>query len=50
MFAAEHVSWTILSPDKPLVALLDRTPGWRRLYADNTAVVHVREELRGPLS
>jgi len=25
------------------VALMDRLPGWRRLYADETAVVHVRD-------
>ena len=26
-----------------MVAILDRKPGWRRLYADATAVVHVRD-------
>ena len=35
--------WTILPPGKPLVALLDKQPGWRRLYADPWAVVHVTE-------
>ncbi len=35
--------WTILPPGKPLVKLLDRQPGWRRLYADKWAVVHVTE-------
>jgi hypothetical protein len=34
--------WTILSPQEPLVGLLDRDPSWRRLYADDHAVVHVR--------
>jgi hypothetical protein len=35
--------WTLLRPGLPAVALLDRLPGWRRLYADDTAVVHVRD-------
>jgi hypothetical protein len=34
--------WTILRPGAPLVGVLDHLPGWRRLYADRTAVVHVR--------
>jgi hypothetical protein len=37
-----HIGWTLLPPDSPAVALLDRMPGWRRLYADAIAVVHVR--------
>jgi hypothetical protein len=38
-----NIGWTILAPDEELVALLDRTPGWRRIYADRWAIVHVRE-------
>ena len=34
---------TLLSPETPAVAYLDRLPGWRRLYADDIAVVHVRD-------
>jgi len=34
--------WTILPPKVRLVSKLDREPGWRRLYADKWAVVHVR--------
>jgi hypothetical protein len=37
-----HVAWTILSPSDPTVAVMDAEPGWRRLYADPTAVVHQR--------
>jgi hypothetical protein len=36
------VAWTLLPPDTPAVATLDITPGWKRLFADKTAVVHVR--------
>jgi hypothetical protein len=36
------ISWTILAPDEELVAVLDRTPSWKRIYADRWAVVHVR--------
>jgi hypothetical protein len=40
-----HVSWTIFSPNNPVVGLLDREPGWHRIYADSTAVVHVGSDL-----
>jgi hypothetical protein len=40
------IGWTILEPGEPLVALLDRKPGWRRSYADKWAVVHVAEHRR----
>jgi hypothetical protein len=35
------IRWSILRPDRPLVGLLDRTPGWKRLYADRFAVVQL---------
>ena len=38
-----HIGWTLLHPGTPAVALLDRLPGWRRVYADEVAVVHMRE-------
>lgn len=38
-FGRWGVRWTILSPRDRLVALLDKRPGWRRLYADAYAVV-----------
>lgn len=38
----QRIGWTLLQPGLPAVALLDRLPGWRRLYADEVAVVHVR--------
>jgi hypothetical protein len=37
------VTWTLISPHRPAVVLLDHLPGWRRLYADDMAVVHVRD-------
>ena len=33
---------TLLAPDTPANAYLDRLPGWHRLHADTVAVVHVR--------
>jgi hypothetical protein len=38
-----QVDWTLLRPGTPAVALLDHLPGWRRLYANDIAVVHVRD-------
>jgi hypothetical protein len=38
------ITWTLLPPTTPAVLLLDRLPGWRRLYADGIAVVHIHED------
>jgi hypothetical protein len=38
---------TLLFPSTRAVGLLDRLPGWERIYADNVAVVHVRRMHRG---
>jgi MFS family permease len=37
---AERVAWTILTPQNPATAMLDRLPGWTRIHADAFAVVH----------
>ena len=37
------IAWTIFPPDARAVALIDKLPGWRRFYADKTAVVQVRD-------
>jgi len=37
-----RITWTLLRPDEPAVAALDRDPAWERLYADASAVVHRR--------
>ena len=34
------IGWTILAPGTPLATRLDREPGWRRIHADEWAVVH----------
>jgi hypothetical protein len=39
-----RIAWTIFAPDTRIVATLDREPGWRRLYSDAFAVVHVRDD------
>jgi hypothetical protein len=38
------IAWTLIAPERPAVMLLDHLPGWRRLYADDVAVVHVRTD------
>lgn len=38
-----HLAWTIVAPREPLATRLDAEPGWRRIYADGRAVIHVRE-------
>ena len=36
------INATLLAPDTPAVKLLDRLPGWQRVYSDDVAVVHKR--------
>jgi hypothetical protein len=40
--ARYQIAWTIFAPDARIVGVLDREHGWRRLYADDVAVVQVR--------
>lgn len=35
---------TMLAPSTPAVGLLDRMPEWKRIYADDVAVVHARTD------
>jgi hypothetical protein len=37
-----RIGWTFLAPGTPAIAVLDRLPGWRRVHADDLAVVHTR--------
>jgi hypothetical protein len=40
--ARHQIAWTIFAPGARIVGMLDREPGWRRLYTDDFAVVHAR--------
>ncbi|MDP5238045.1 hypothetical protein Q9Q94_00795 [Uliginosibacterium sp. 31-16] len=42
MLKESGIGWTLFIPAMPAVAAMDQMPGWRRLYADPVAVVHVR--------
>ena len=46
LLEAHRIGATLLTPATPAVALLDRLPGWQRLYADDIAVVHIRAPAR----
>ena len=37
------IAWTLMPPGTTAVGLLDHLPDWRRLYADDIAIVHVRQ-------
>jgi hypothetical protein len=39
-----RIGGTLLPPGTSAIAFLDRLPGWHRLYADDLAVVHVRDK------
>jgi len=36
------ITWTLLKPRDGAVRSLDSLPGWRRVYSDSTAVIHIR--------
>jgi len=40
-FPAFPIARTLLMPDQRAVSLLDHLPGWRRIYSDAHAVIHV---------
>jgi hypothetical protein len=39
-----RIDATLLNPTLPATKLLDHLPGWKRLYADDIAVIHVRDD------
>jgi hypothetical protein len=42
MLVRYKIAWTLFSASDPTVKAMDAQPGWRRLYADKFAVVHVQ--------
>jgi hypothetical protein len=40
------VTWTLLKPQQGAVSRLDALPGWRRVYTDAEAVIHMRVAAR----
>lgn len=48
LLARYRIGWALLPPDRPATAMLDRLPGWRRVYADEHAVVHVNTSAGAP--
>ena len=42
------VEWTLLPPSSPVVAILDISPGWRRLYSDPNAVIQTYDATANP--
>jgi hypothetical protein len=39
-----QIDATLLNPTLPATKVLDHIAGWKRLYADDIAVIHVRED------
>ncbi len=42
------VRWTLLLTDDSRVAVMDKMPGWKRVYADEHAVIHQIEDKPAP--
>jgi hypothetical protein len=38
------IRWTIFPPSYPVTAMLDKLPGWKRVYEDKFAVIHQRQD------
>jgi len=43
LLAEYKIAWTLFPADSRAAALMDRMPGWHRLYADKIAAAHVRD-------
>ncbi|MBR1200134.1 hypothetical protein JQ634_31475 [Bradyrhizobium sp. AUGA SZCCT0240] len=41
-----QIDATLLGPDLPATRVLDHIAGWKRVYADDVAVIHVRDDQR----
>ena len=39
-----HVTWTLFAAKSPAATLMDHLAGWKRAYADDTAIIHVRAD------
>ena len=44
IFDQYQIDATLLTPDLPATKVMDHLAGWKRLYADDIAVVHVRDD------
>lgn len=44
LLSRHDIRWTLLEPGVALATWLDTQPEWRRLYADEFAVIHVRRD------
>ena len=44
LLAEYKIGWTLLKANTPRAVLMDFLPGWRRLYAGDIAVIHVRDD------
>lgn len=42
--AKNHIAWTLFLAGSPVADMMDMLPGWKRIYADKVAVIHVRVE------
>jgi hypothetical protein len=42
MLKSYDIDAVLLTPSTPAVSLLDRLDGWKRVYSDETAVLHIR--------
>jgi hypothetical protein len=50
LLATYQIDATLLNPTLPATKLLDHLPGWKRVYTDDIAVIHVRDAAGGGTS
>jgi hypothetical protein len=47
MLDDNRIEATLLSAGSPAAQILDHIKGWKRLYGDTIAVIHVRDDTGG---
>ena len=50
LLAQYHIGWTLFERTSGAAQSLDLLPGWRRAYADDYFVIHVRDDSAAPLA
>jgi hypothetical protein len=48
LFKQYDIVWSLMPPDSAVVAVLDASPDWQRVFADKIAVVQVRKDALPP--
>ncbi|MEI8177449.1 hypothetical protein [Aestuariivirga sp.] len=44
VLSKHDMQWTLFTPEDPRTKMLDKLPGWKRVFADENAIIHQRQD------